>query len=69
MNLNTYLVPIVLMSSLVANSRNNEVLASFRAYLLALENEAAVPTGDLGSAPPPRIKIEILLNYLHWLAF
>lgn len=37
----------------MANSKNSEVLASFKAYLLALENEAAVPTGDLGSAPPP----------------
>lgn len=49
----TYPLFIVLRSSLVANSKNSEVLASFRAYLLALENDAAVPTGDFGSAPPP----------------
>lgn len=41
----------------MANSKKSDVLASFRAYLLAFENEAAVPTGDLGSAPPSETRI------------
>lgn len=43
-------------SSFVANSKNSDVFASLSAYLLAFENEAAVPTGDLGSAPPSEIE-------------
>lgn len=56
----SYPVLTVLSSSLVANSKKREVLASFKAYLFALEKDAAVPTGDLGSAPPPKIT---KLNY------
>lgn len=48
----SYPVLIEFRSSLVANSKNREVFASFKAYLLAFEKDAAVPTGDLGSAPP-----------------
>lgn len=40
------------MISLEANSNNNDVLASFKAPRLALLKDAAVPVGDLGSAPP-----------------
>lgn len=40
------------MISLEANSNNRDEFASFKACLLALLKEAAVPTGDLGSAPP-----------------
>lgn len=42
------------MISLDANSKSRDVLASFKAALLALLKEAAVPTGDLGSALCPK---------------
>lgn len=46
----------VLMISLDANSNNSDELASFRACLLALLKDAAVPLGDLGSTPPTENK-------------
>lgn len=38
--------------SFEANSKNNDEFAIFKAFRLALLNEAAVPSGVLASIPP-----------------
>lgn len=52
-----------LMISFDANSNNREELASFKACLLALLNEAAVPVGDFGSTPPSTIYGHIIFRF------
>lgn len=49
--------------SFEANSKRRDVLASFKAALLALLKDAAVPTGDFGSALRP-VGTEIF-SYCH----
>lgn len=45
------------MISFETNSKKMDELAIFKAFRLALLNEAAVPSGVLASTPPPKLHL------------